>query len=118
MKSLHSARHWRTSMIQNRTSHEPDGAVHAIGSQPPAIPLWVSGFLVAGAVLLILGGTIALVNPSMLISPHDEITNGVKVYAGYVVARNIGLGLFLPLLLALRARRSLGSMLMLVGMIQ
>jgi hypothetical protein len=54
----------------------------------------------------------------MLMSPHDEVTNGVKIYAGYLVARNLALGLFLPLLLLLRARRALASMMVLVGVIQ
>jgi hypothetical protein len=80
--------------------------------------VWVRAFVVVGGLLMALGGVIALVNPSMLMGSHDEITNGVKIYAGYVVARNLALGLFLPLLLALRARRALGSMMVLVGFIQ
>jgi len=75
-------------------------------------------FVIAGGLLMALGGVIALLNPSMLMSPHDEITNGVKIMAGYVVARNLALGLFLPLLLALRAHRALASMMVLVGSIQ
>jgi hypothetical protein len=75
-------------------------------------------FVVAGGLLMTLGGVIALVKPSMLMSPIDEVTNGVKIYAGYLVARNLALGLFLPLLLVLRARRALASMMVLVGVIQ
>lgn len=105
-------------MIPNRISREPETASGTVADKPPAIPLWVSVFVVAGGLLMAFGGLITLVNPSMLMAPHDEITNGVKIYAGYVVARNLALGLFLPLLLAMRARRALGSMMVLVGLIQ
>ena len=105
-------------MSPNRLSAEWDTASEAPVDKSFVIPLWVRLFVVVAGFLMTLGGVIALVNPSLLMSPHDEITNGVRIYAGYVAARNIALGLFLPLLLALRARRSLASMMMLVGAIQ
>lgn len=105
-------------MNSNRVSRELDSSSVAVAAKPSAIPLWVQVFVIVGSLLMTLGGVIAFVNPSMLMSPHDEITNGVKIYAGYVVARNLALGLFLPLLLVLRARRALGSMMVLVGFIQ
>lgn len=105
-------------MNSNQVSRELETATGAAAGEPSVIPLWVRVFVVAGGLLMALGGVIALANPSMLMAPHDEITNGVKIYAGYVAARNLALGLFLPLLLALRARRALGSMMVLVGLIQ
>ena len=105
-------------MIPNRVSREPQTASGTVADQLPVIPLWVRVFVVAGGLLMTLGGLIALVNPSMLMSPNDQITDGVKIYAGYLVARNLALGLFLPLLLAMRARCALGSMMVLVGFIQ
>jgi hypothetical protein len=102
----------------NRVSRELDNSSVGVATKPSAIPLWVRVFVIVGGLLMILGGLIALVNPSMLMSPHDEITNGVKIYAGYVVARNLALGLFLPILLILRARRALGSMMVILGFIQ
>jgi hypothetical protein len=105
-------------MNPNQVSHQAEIASVAADEKSSIIPLWVRAFVIVGGVLLALGGFIALINPSMLISPHDEITHGVKVYAGYVAARNLALGIFLPLLLALRARRALGSLMVLVGMIQ
>lgn len=105
-------------MNSNRVSQELDSSSVAVANKPSAIPLWVRVFVIAGSILMTLGGVIAFLKPSMLMSPHDEITNGVKIYAGYVVARNLGLGLFLPILLILRARRALGSMMVLVGFIQ
>jgi hypothetical protein len=101
-----------------RVSREQNSSSGAVANEPSTIPLWVRVFVIVGSLLMVLGGIIALVKPSMLMSPHDEITNGVKIYAGYVVARNLGLGLFLPLLLFVRARRALGSMMVLVGFIQ
>ncbi len=105
-------------MIPNHVRREPETASGIVADKYSVIPLWVGVFVVAGGFLMALGGFLALVNPSMLMSPHDQITDGVKIYAGYVVARNLALGLFLPLLLALRARRTLGSMMVLVGLIQ
>jgi hypothetical protein len=105
-------------MSPNRVSLEVGTASGTVAGQFSLIPLWVRVFVVAGGLLVALGGFIALVNPSMLMSPNDQITNGVKIYAGYVVARNLALGLFLPLLLLIRARRALGSMMVLVGLIQ
>jgi len=86
--------------------------------KPSVFPIWVRVFVAAGGLLMLVGGLIAMLKPSMLIAPHDQITNGVKIYAGYVAARNLALGLFLPLLMALRSRRALGSMMVLVGFIQ
>jgi len=105
-------------MSPDQVSRELETASGSVVDKTAAIPLWVRVFVVAGGLLMALGGVIALANPSMLMAPHDEITNGVKIYAGYVAARNLVLGLFLPLLLALRARRALGSMMVLVGLIQ
>jgi hypothetical protein len=105
-------------MDPDRVRHEAESVSAANGKRASVLPLWVRVFVVAGGLLLALGGIIALVNPLMLIAPHDEITNGVRIYAGYVAARNLALGLFLPLLLALRARRALASLMVLVGFIQ
>lgn len=105
-------------MSPDQVSRELETASGSVADKTAAIPMWVRVFVVAGGLLMALGGVIALTNPSMLMAPHDEITNGVKIYAGYVAARNLVLGLFLPLLLALRARRALGSMMVLVGFIQ
>jgi hypothetical protein len=105
-------------MSSNRVSRELETASGTPAEKPSVIPLWVRVFVVAGGLLMTLGGVIALVKPSMLMSPIDEVTNGVKIYAGYLVARNLALGLFLPLLLVLRARRALASMMVLVGVIQ
>ena len=107
-------------MSSNRVSRaEAKTASAAITSRSTVIPPWIGVFVVVGGLLMTMGGVIALLKPSMLMSPHDEVTNGVKIYAGYVVARNLALGMFSAAAAgALRARRTLASMMVLVGMIQ
>jgi hypothetical protein len=78
----------------------------------------VSVFVLVGGLLLAVGGVIGLVNPSMLVSPHDQISGAVHIYAGYFAVRNLALGLFLPILLALRARRALAGLMVVAGFIQ
>jgi hypothetical protein len=65
-----------------------------------------------------MGAVIALVQPAMLLQPHAEITDSVKTYAGYLTARNLALALMLLALLIAGARRALGNLLAVVGLIQ
>jgi hypothetical protein len=65
-----------------------------------------------------MGAVIALVQPAMLVSPHDEINGAVHIYAGYLVSRNLAIAVLLMALLILGARRALGNLMALVGLIQ
>jgi hypothetical protein len=65
-----------------------------------------------------MGAVVALVQPAMLVSPHDEINGAVHIYAGYLVARNLAIAFMLVALLLIGARRALGNMMVLVGLIQ
>jgi hypothetical protein len=85
---------------------------------PGPMPLWVRLIVIFGAMLTILGAVIALVHPVMLVSPHDEINRAVQIYAGYLAARNLALAFMLIALLVVGARRSLGNLMVLVGLIQ
>ena len=105
-------------MSPNRTSPETEIVSARISDEAYTIPLWVRAFVIIGGFLMALGGIIALARPSMLLAPTDQIAAGVHIYAGYFAVRNLALGLFLPLLLVLRARHALGSMMVLVGLIQ
>ncbi len=105
-------------MNPNPISHKKEPVSVRVADEPHSIPLWVRAFVIVGGLLMMLGGVIALARPSMLISPTDQITSGVHIYAGYFAVRNLALGLFLTLLLLLRARRALGLLLVLVGSIQ
>jgi hypothetical protein len=86
--------------------------------QHQQIVWWVQLIVVLGALLTAAGAAIALIHPAMLASPHDEINGAVRVFAGYFAARNLGLSAALLLLLAMRAKRALGKLLVLVGVIQ
>jgi hypothetical protein len=88
----------------------------AQANQP--IAWWVRVVVILGAVLTAMGAVIALVHPAMLVSPHDEINDAVRIYAGYLVARNFAIAIMLVTLLVLGARRALGNLMVLVGFIQ
>jgi hypothetical protein len=82
------------------------------------IAWWLSAAVILGALLMAAGGIIALVNPAMLVSPHEEINEAVHVYAGYLASRNLVLAVMLLAMLALRARRALSYLMVLTAFIQ
>jgi hypothetical protein len=79
---------------------------------------WARLVVIVGALLTAMGAIIALVHPAMLVSPQDEITGAVHIYAGYLAARNLAIAFLLLTLLFLGLRRSLGNLMVLVAMIQ
>jgi hypothetical protein len=101
---------------------EWDGGDHSTagtssgGNQP--IAWWIRVAVILGSALTAMGAVIALVQPAMLVSPHDEINGAVHIYAGYLVARNLAIAIMLMALLILGARRALGNLMVLVGLIQ
>ncbi len=80
--------------------------------------MWLRIAIVLSAMLMIIGGIIAWVKPAMLLSPNAAITEGVRVYAGYLVSRNLCLALMLLAMLLLRARAALSTLLLLNGFVQ
>ena len=95
---------------------------NARGTPPQAqfrpIAWWLRILVVLGALLTAMGAVIALVHPAMLVSPHDEINGAVRIYAGYLAARNLALAVMLIGLLMAGARRGLANLMVLVGFIQ
>ncbi|HKD60317.1 MAG TPA: hypothetical protein VKB47_07635 [Terracidiphilus sp.] len=81
-----------------------------------ALPGWLALIVIPGALLLISGAIVALVNPAML--AHGEINGAVHVYAGYLVARNLALAILLLLTLSMGARRPLSTLMVLTAIIQ
>jgi hypothetical protein len=79
---------------------------------------WVWVMVLAGALLMVAGAIIAMVNPGMLASPHDEINGAVRVYAGYMASRNFTLGALLVVALVLRAKKVLSGLMLLTAFIQ
>lgn len=84
----------------------------------PAIPWPVSAIVVLGAVLMGMGAAIALMRPAMLVSPDAEITGAVRVYAGYLVSRNLAVAALLLAALGWRARGMLNTLILLSACIQ
>jgi hypothetical protein len=82
------------------------------------LPWWLLALVTLGSILMIAGGLIALFRPEMLLSPHQEVTQAVHVYAGYLVSRNLALGLMLLTALSPRARGSLSTLMVLYASIQ
>jgi hypothetical protein len=83
-----------------------------------SLPWWVSGSVVVGALLMAAGGLIALIHPAMLVSPGAEINGAVRVYAGYLVSRNLALAIMLLVMLGLRTRGALSNLMVLTAFIQ
>lgn len=83
-----------------------------------SLPGWTIGVAVVSAMLMAAGGIIALVRPEMLVSSGAAISDGVRIYAGYLVSRNIAVAAFLLITLALKARRALANFMFLAGVIQ
>jgi hypothetical protein len=82
------------------------------------LPWWVTAIVILGAALMAAGGGIALIRPAMLVSPTAEINGATHVYAGYLVSRNLALAAMLLAMLGMRARRVLGSLMVLTALIQ
>ncbi len=82
------------------------------------LPWWLIAIVIVGSVLMIAGAGFALLRPEMLLSPGQPITEGVRVYAGYLVSRNLALGLMLLAALVLRARGALGTLMLLYAFVQ
>lgn len=83
-----------------------------------SLPWWLSASVVAGALLMAAGGVIALVHPAMLVSANAEMNVAARVYAGYLVSRNLALAGMLLIVLAKGARSVLSSLMMLTAVIQ
>jgi hypothetical protein len=88
-------------------------------SQPgDEIPLWLRAVIFLGAFLIAAGGVIALVDPAMLVSPHDQINGAVRIYAGYLASRNLALAAMLLATMFMGARAALGNLMLLIAFIQ
>ena len=82
------------------------------------LPWWLTATVVLGALLMGAGGVIALLKPAMLVSPADQINGAARVYAGYLVSRNLALAMMLLIALLMSARRMLSGLMVLTAIIQ
>jgi hypothetical protein len=83
-----------------------------------ALPWWLYLIVITGALLLAAGGIIALIHPALLVPPGEEINGAVRIYAGYMVSRNLAIAVMLLGALSLRARGALSTLMVLVAFIQ
>jgi hypothetical protein len=83
-----------------------------------AIPIWPKAIVGLGIILLAAGAVIALLHPVLLVSPHGQINEATRVYAGYLASRNMALALMLFLTLVRRANKSLNILVLLTAVIQ
>lgn len=79
---------------------------------------WLIAAVVLGALLMAAGAAIALKDPAMLIGPHVEVNEGVRVYADYLVSRNLALAGMLIAALSMRALSALRTLVLLTAVIQ
>ncbi|HEY2547539.1 MAG TPA: hypothetical protein VGI46_15825 [Candidatus Acidoferrum sp.] len=91
---------------------------NALTDRPTAFPWWLQTIVLLGAFLMAAGALIAVLNPAMLVSPHDEINAAVRIYAGYLFSRNAALAVLLVAALLFRAKSMLNTLILLTAFIQ
>jgi hypothetical protein len=105
-------------MQASKDGKYPAARESASSDQSRAISWWLGAIVILGAALTAMGAVIAFIHPAMLVSPRDELNGAVRIYAGYLVARNLAIAIMLLGLLLLGARRALANLMVLVGLIQ
>ncbi len=78
----------------------------------------VAAIVVAGAAVVLAGGLAAWLHPALLLPSGTPVTPGVRLYGARMAARALPLAGALVLLLALRARRMLAALLVLVATVE
>ena len=99
------------------TLHSSSTAVraNALKAAQAVMPIrwWLYVIVILGALLMLTGAVISKVDPAML--TNGPITDPVRVYTDYLFSRNLSLALMLLLLLAIRARRALATLMVVVA---
>jgi len=101
-------------------STPPAPLTNSLAAQPATnpFPWWLQTIVLLGALLMAAGALIAVLNPAMLVSPHDEINAAVHIYAGYLFSRNAALAFLLVVSMVVRARGTLNTLILLTAFIQ
>ena len=105
-------------MPQRNDRFQPMTSAIASLEETTPIPWWLRAVVILGALLMAIGGVLALIHPAMLVSPHDEINSAVHIYAGYLASRNMAVAILLIVLVTLSAKRALSNLMVLVALIQ
>jgi hypothetical protein len=104
--------------MQSSDMQEADARVSPASGPTSARQWWVTAFVMVGSLLLIAGAMLALLRPQMLLSPDQPVTPAVRVYAGYLVSRNLALALMLLSALRAGGRVTLHGMMVLYALVQ
>lgn len=101
-------------------SVRPAPLTNSLAAQPATnrFPWWLQTIVLVGALLMAAGALIALLNPGMLVSPHDDINAAVRIYAGYLFSRNAALAILLVASLLFRSKSTLNTLILLTAFIQ
>jgi hypothetical protein len=102
---------------QSENGQDLSGATQS-PSPSVAFPLWLKAIVVIGATLVLAGALIGLLRPGLLVAPHAEINEAVRIYAGYLFSRNFALAIMLLGAMVLRARGTLNSLMVLAAFVQ
>lgn len=96
----------------------PDGFSRVPTRTGSAPPRWVVAVVLLAAVLCAAGAVVAWRYPALLVSRDSDINQATRVYAGYLISRNLALAVALLTLLGLRCYRMLAGALVLIALIQ
>jgi hypothetical protein len=101
-------------------SSPPTSLANSRAAQPATNPFswWLQTIVSLGVLLMAAGALIALLNPAMLVSPHDEINAAVRIYAGYLFSRNAALAILLVASMLFRSKGTLNTLILLTAFIQ
>jgi hypothetical protein len=99
------------------------GALKAIAqssgaSEAQPVARWIKGVVVLTVCLNVVGATIAVANPGAMLPAGEHMTSAARLYAGYLVSRDLSLAVVLLAFLVIRARQGLAAALLMGALTQ
>lgn len=91
---------------------------HVLASRESRPPSWVVAVVLAVSAVTITGAAVALLHPALLVGRDADIDPAAKVYAGYLISRNVALAVALLTLLVLRCHQMLAGALVFTALVQ
>ena len=96
----------------------PFGWSHVLSRTGNAPPRWAVAVVLVAAVLTTTGAALAWLHPALLVGQDSDIDQAARVYAGYLISRDLALAVALLALLGLRCYRMLAGALVLTALVQ
>lgn len=78
---------------------------------------WVTVIIILGILLMLVGGLVSKLHPSLLTNGHT-VPNDVRIYTDYMFSRSLALAVVMLAFLAIKARRALAVLLVVLTLIQ